>query len=126
MINRKKYLPKSVKFFCNFNERKGYFNFFQDKRYIRDYGDKKSKFVSVLIREPDSNERSDYFAWWDNEAQEYQCVSSSKKYLDKCLNNPVEMEKHGEGERINIFIEKIDEYCNICAMSLDMCVCPKE
>lgn len=123
---RRKYLPKSVKFFCNYNERKGYFNFIQDKRYVRDYGDKKSKFVSVIIREPENNERSDYFAWWDTESQEYQCISSSKKYLDNCLRNPTEMEKRGEGERINVMIEEIDVYCNYCTSVIAYCQCNKE
>ena len=45
--NRRKYLPKAVKFYCNSNDIKGYFNFIMDKRYVRDYGDTKSKFLSV-------------------------------------------------------------------------------
>ena len=121
-MKRRKYLPKVVDFYCNWDGVK-FFNFVHDKRYVRDYGDKNSKFVSVVLREPTTTERSDYFAWWDNDAQDYLCISQSKKALDRCLNDPEEMEKRGEGERINIIVELVDEYCYICCNKVDQCTC---
>jgi len=63
----------------------------------------------VIVREVREGETSEYWAWWDNEDQEFMFIYPSKTQVNMCFTyGPEVKEKAGRGLRVNVIIELVE------------------
>lgn len=67
--------------------------------------------VKVKVREMQKNEKSPYYAYYDNEEKKFNYVYPTEQLTRMCSPDYFhEHEKKGDGKVMNVFVEEIEEW----------------
>jgi len=71
--------------------------------------DEKLDVYKVRVRELKENEKSSYWAWWENKENKFIFVHPTKGILSICFPYSMELyEKKGDGKAYNVIIEELE------------------
>lgn len=96
---------KETKMFCTRSTLRPYSNFYKNPRAFSLVGVSLADIIPVLVRETKDPGQDSYWAWWDNNDQEFDFIFPVRSLVECCFpyGSRVEAELgHGEMCRVDI------------------------